>query len=374
MAKASPKNDRLTVICAAILGTVLLLAWGYPQRSRALAGHNDFLQLYTGATLVGSPSLYSPAANREVHLRSAGLTLEGVYYSRPPFYAFLLQPLAALPYRTAYAVFQCFNFAAIGVFLWLYARRLPEVAVFASLFLPLLCDLLNGQDASFVLCLTGAAILSLRRGRPFLAGLLLSLCAIKFHLLVLVPIAFLLHKQWRVLAGGAAGGGVLVALSFLAQGWDWPLRYLELLRNPVLHPAQDHSASLRGITEQWIVLAPLTIAAIALVIWAVRKTDDVELSFAYALTGSILVSYHCYLQDTLVLLLAFALVAEKATGGALRGTAALIVSPPLALCLLVGAPYNMAMPAALLVFLFIACRPWTLFQPDAVPLERVAES
>jgi hypothetical protein len=366
------RSERVTLTVAAVLGVCLLSAWGYPQRDRFLAGHNDFLQLYTGASLVGAPGLYSPQANREFHLEAAGVSLESVYYSRPPFYAFLLRPLALMPYRAAYAVFQALNFVAIALFLWHFARPSPEVAIFASLFLPLLCNLLNGQDVGLALAAAGLAVISLRRGKPFSAGLWFSLCAIKFHLFALIPLVLILRKQWRVLAGGATGGAAFTALSFLAAGWDWPARYLELLRNPVLHPSPERSANIRGLVwplagESLWLQAILSLAAVALVVWAVRKAPDLESALAYGITGGILVSYHCYLQDTLLLLLVFAIVVRASTDAPLRAAAALMVAPPLAICLLMGPPYSAALPAAGIVFLALACRPAALKLPAMQP-------
>lgn len=82
-----------------VLGALFLLSLAYLQRERALKGQNDFAQLYTAAKLVGTPDLYSRQANLATIQAIHGFTMETVVYTRPPFYAALLKPLAAFPYR-----------------------------------------------------------------------------------------------------------------------------------------------------------------------------------------------------------------------------------------------------------------------------------
>lgn len=247
-----------------------LLAWG--QRERFLAGVNDFAQLYAGATLVGTPELYSPEANKRVHREAIGVELSSVYYSRPPFYAFLLKPLAALPYRAAYWVFQSVSFLCLAWFLWAFARSPVEVALFACLYPPLIFVLLNCQDAGIALALAGAGYLLLERDRPFAAGLVWSMCAIKPHLFVFLPVVLIVHRKWRALAGGC----LLVALSFAAQGRNWISEYLALLRSPEIHPDPDHMPNFQALrvaidphlSESWLLPATLLVAALALIaIW-----------------------------------------------------------------------------------------------------------
>src|SRR5713101_3469514 len=95
------------------LGVVFLVSLAYVQRQRVSRGENDFAQLYTGARLVGTPDLYSRTANLATIQTTLGFTMESVVYTRPPFYAALLKPLALLPYRAAYAVFSLATLASV---------------------------------------------------------------------------------------------------------------------------------------------------------------------------------------------------------------------------------------------------------------------
>jgi Glycosyltransferase family 87 len=353
------KIDWIQWISAAV-GLTLLIFLGFLQRDRFFPGQNDFLQLYAGAKLSGTPELYSPVAARRIHRESAGVELEGVYYSRPPFYAVMLRPLAMLPYRAAYWTFEGLSFAAFAVFLFLFVPQCKELVLFSSLCFPLLSNFLNGQDVTLVLLASGCSILAIRNGYGFLGGLLLSLCAIKGHLFVLTPLVFLLYRRWSVLAGGAAGGAVLTAISFLTDGPDWPHRYLTLLENPELHPNPSSMPNLRGLVfgiagaEHPAAYWLLTILVAAAVAWLAWRLQDLEMAFAMSLIAGLLVGYHAYLQDAVLLLLPFAIVIAKSKDKPLRVLMALAILPPIYICLMLGRPYNIAVPLMLIAVLAAA--------------------
>jgi len=356
--KPARRRDSQQWIGAA-LGLILLGLLAYTQRDRFLPGQNDFVQLYAGARLSGTPQLYNPEASKKVHLEVLGLWLQSVYYSRPPFYALLLRPLGKLPYPVAYWLFQALSFGAFAAFLWIWAPRCRELLLFTSLCLPVLSNFLTGQDLAFALLAAALAIESMRRGRDFAAGLLLSICAIKIHLFGLVPVVLLLHKRWTVLAGGALGGAAMLTASFASDGWDWPRRYLALLANPDLHPGPEHMPTLRGLLFAFTGYEmPWTLIALSIVVTAavvyIAWRSDLEFALAFALVGGLLIGYHAYLQDCMILLLVFVLVLEHSRWVPLRGAMALALTPPLFLFLTAGRPWNAAVPLALLALLAMA--------------------
>ena len=87
-----------------------------------------------------------------------------------------------------------------------------------------------------VLGLSAAAVALDEADRPWLAGLCLALCSIKFHLFVFTPVALLLHRKWRFAAAAALGVALELAASFAVAGWRWPLRIRGI-------PAQSRAAS-----------------------------------------------------------------------------------------------------------------------------------
>lgn len=359
------RKDGGLVWSAVALGVALLAGCGYLQKDRALGGLNDFMQLYAGATLVRAPvennELYDIAANQRVTLEATGMALEGVSYTRPPFYAAFLRPLAHLRYRTAYWVFEFVSMAALLGFIACFRREVPELPLFVSLSLPAVMALLNGQDITLVVFLTGAALLAMRKDRDVVAGVLFSLCSIKFHLFLLLPVALVVRGKWRVLGGGALGGAVLTGVSFLAAGWRWPWAYAALLGNPITSPGAEIAPNLRPLLQALGCAGVVGVLASGVVVAGVvvflsSKARSTELAIAVGLVGSLLVSYHATPSDALLLAPVFVLVMGNSADKVLRAAAGLILTPPVYLCLLGGMPSSLAMPFAELLLLGLLVR------------------
>jgi hypothetical protein len=338
------------------ISIVLMLLW--VQRDRVLTGRNDFIQLWVSAKLVGTPQLYDFEVNRRIQIETLAATMENVVPSRPPFYAVLLKPLSWLPYTTAFLLFQIVSVACLCGFVWLNRARAPEIGLFCCFSLPVIATLANGQDLAIVIFVLTCAQLKFEKREDSVGGLLLSLCAIKFHLLLLVPLVPLIHRRWRVLAGGAAGTAAFVALSYLGQGRHWVSEYLAVLRNPILNPGADIMPNLHGAFATLGGSRNLELAACCavavLVAWLAWRARDFEVAFAYALIGSLLVSFHAYVHDALLLLPVLVILLTKAAPKAVRHIMLISVLPPVHLLLLAGTPYSIACPLLMLAILTAA--------------------
>lgn len=324
-----------------------LLAW--PVRSFFLRGQTDFVQLYTGAKLAGTGKLYDAEANYEWHQRLFGARFPAVLHSRPAFYAFLLQPLGWMPYRTAFWLFVSLNVAAAA---WVFRRILgpsPPAASWGAVYPATYLAILWGQDIWLAVALFGASVLMLKRGRDAEAGLVMSLCSIKAHLFLLVPLVLLAHRRWRVLAGGAAGCAGLFLLGFAGDGPGWLMSYWKLLTGSAIHRDMGGMPNLQGVSVQlgspaWFLPAAM-LAAAAAVVWISARSRGMDTAVAAALAGSYLLSYHAYPQDALTLLVAFALLPREGLQGWRRAAWHLLASPVPLLCALSGAPWQLVLPA-----------------------------
>ncbi|MEZ5400393.1 MAG: glycosyltransferase family 87 protein [Bryobacteraceae bacterium] len=365
-AKTRAGSSRLTQwvtygICVAI-GAILFTVWAMPNWKRTVNGENDFLQLYAGAKLVRTPDLYNTEASRRIHTQvtSDGNWYPSVYYTRLPWYALALSPLGKLPYLTAYAIWVWGNIAIFAAFLYLYVRQYLDGIMFASLSVPMLVNFTNGQDAGLVTALCGFGMLLSARGRDFEAGLLMSLASIKFHVLILAPVAVILHRRWALLRGASVGAAVLLVLSAIADGWDWPRRFLAVVSNPELHPGPDHMVTLRNLA--WVVSGgdnrPFELALSALVAvlyaWLAWRIRDFRIAFGLAIPAGLLVCHHAYSQDLLLLLLSLFLFVLARASSWLRGVTIVAVLPPAVFMLFSGFPYSTAVPLLLLSILLAA--------------------
>jgi hypothetical protein len=350
-------KKRIMHWCPVALGIVFLLSLGYLQRERALKGQNDFVQLYAGARLAGAPDLYSRSANLALIKSIQGFTMDTVVYTRPPFYAALLRPLAALPYRVAYAIFSLLTLASILWFVIRFSKECPSLPFFAAISIPLLTALCNGQDTPFLLAILGASVLLTRRRMEFLAGLLLSLCAIKFHLFLFLPILLLAKKRWRILGGAASGIALLTAVGVLVNGMDSTWQYVRVLRDPWINPSAIGMPNLHGLVAVWHGDARLELllsAGVLLVfLWITQRSESYEFLLAASLVCGLLVSFHSGVADDVVLVPAFVLAARASASAPLRASAALILTPIPYFMALAGAPYSAFVPIALLVLLGI---------------------
>ncbi len=354
------RSRRIGLIGCTLLGLTMLGLWGYQFRERILRGENDFLQLYAGARLAGTPQLYDIPANQRIQLEVRNIHVESVYYTRLPFYAWLLSPLGKLPYLPAYAVFQFLSLALFGTFLCQFTRRYPETLVLASMSAPVFVNFANGQDAASVAALAGLAYLQAEKRRDFVAGLILSLCAIKFHLLVLLPIALIAQRRWRILNGVLLGGAIWVAASFLTAGLDWPKRYLDLLANPALHPSPELMPSFHNAADAWQLglgfEIGLGLLVAALVGWAARQSNFAT-AYGLALAAGPLVCHHSYSHDLTLLIPAAAIFVIGDAPKILRSLSFLAALPPVCFLALVGRPYSFVITGFLAAMVLAAALP-----------------
>jgi len=341
------------------LGIAFLASLAYIQRTKALRGENDFVQLYTGARLVGTPDLYSRTANLAVVKATLGFTMESVVYTRPPFYAAILKPLAFLPYRVAYAAFSLATLSSILWFVIRFSKECPPLPFFAAMSIPALTALCGGQDTPFLLAILGASILLTRRGSDFLAGLVLSLIAIKFHLFLFVPILLLVKKRWRILGGAAMGTLILTGLGVFIAGVDSTRQYLNVLRDPWINPSATVMPNLHGLVAALHANTQLELlfnaAVLAAFVWTMLQTENYEFLLAASLVCGLLVSFHSGVADDIILLPAFVAVVGTCSNSALRAAAGLILTPIPYFMVLADAPYSAFLPAALLVLLALFC-------------------
>lgn len=147
-----------------------------------------------------------------------------------PFFAFLLQPLgwfsADVGLRLWFLANLVMYFAAAALLLRAAVPgRAPAPVTFLGLMLgliafpPLRTTLIIGQNTIFLLFWFSLSFFWLKRERPFLAGLALSLAFFKPHLILLLPF-FILKRQWRLLIGWGIGLAVGL-LPFWYLWGDW---------------------------------------------------------------------------------------------------------------------------------------------------------
>ena len=286
----------------------------------------DFSAFYAGGTLAGSAQLYSPEAAFAVQEKAIGCHHENIVFIKPPFYALLMWPLAQLPFIPAFYLFRVLVLAGVGLFLWMWPADRWAAAAACAWSLPLAATFTVGQDVVFVLAAVMGAYRMLRSGRQFAAGVLLGLCAIKFHLFLLLPVLLLRGRLWKTVAGGAAVGAVWFAMCFAAAGPNWIAAYRAALADPRSNPYAYNMVNLRGLFDY---NSPWTLPAVAVVaglcgylIWR----GSLAVALAAMLAGGVLIAPHTTVSDA-TLFLPGLLLARKMKWAVVRAAAALALSP-----------------------------------------------
>ena len=340
---SSRRDFWIKLTAAALVGAVIV---AFMPLDRMAKAQNDFVHWYVGGLLFGTPDIHLQAPNHAKQAELLGSTLDHSYFIRPTFYGFFLKPLTWLPYLTSYYLYQAYSLAALLYFLWVLGKRWPDIWVYAALSIPAISHMINGQDVTSLLLFCTLSLLLSRRQRDFAAGLVFALCAIKFHLFIFVPLAIVAHRRWRLFAGAAVGEIILFLIGLAGGGWLVFLSLIALLRHPENHPYPELMPNLRGMvyalnggpnTPLLVAIYLLVGTTAAYLVWNARTYEK---SFGYALMAGLVINFHAYIQDPMLLLLCCALLFDGEETLVFRSVMQLLLFPVVYLLLLWQPPFS----------------------------------
>jgi hypothetical protein len=353
----SLKRYRMIALC--LFGITVNAALFGPALQLTFQGINDFMNIYSGTHLAFTGGMYDVPSNLHVMRESAGWENVNRLFNRPPFYALFMQPLGWLPFLTASHVWELLIPVTIAAFCYLWPGDRKTATWACCWSFPLFYVFANGQDVAILLVLIALTIRKMRNGEDMAAGLLFSLCSIKFHLLLLVPLLILGQRRWRFLGGLGIGGALLTILSFVPGGWNWPVKYLRLLLNPIGNPWPDRMPSVHGIASN-LPYAGLFEAvgtiAVATLAWRAVRQGGFEYGLAAVLAGGILVAPHVYLSDCALALPAILLTMPLAAAAWQRHFHFFLLSPLCYIWSLTGPAWITAV--ALILYLVVLAGGW----------------
>jgi hypothetical protein len=210
----------------------------------------DFGYFYAGATLAWNGEAFDlypnphertyypgdPLFNEfDADYIKARLLARGNFYN-PPALAYMLSPLASLSFRDAFWLFSLLSGMALAGYValgWFTARRIAEwpLLVLGVLsFKPVHEAIIMGHmTLFFVLAITGGFLL-LRAEKPVLAGLALSLLALKPQWAVLPGLFLLVRGEWRALGTMFVAASAIFFVPFLVTGFETLRDYVVFLR------------------------------------------------------------------------------------------------------------------------------------------------
>lgn len=215
------------VALLALLGLLALQIRGLAQAEGPLAervasfGAMDFVAFWAGAQVFvqgGDPYTFEQVLAVQ---EAAGLD-DQLPFLNPPWTLTLLAPLGLLPFQVARWTWMALNLlfltgSALLIRRWTGAseRLEPVFLVGAFTFVPAIMTFQYGQMSLLILFGLSAALAALRARRDLLAGLALTLCTLKPHLLLPLFLAGTIlvvrERRWGVAAGAAIGLAALLA-------------------------------------------------------------------------------------------------------------------------------------------------------------------
>ena len=253
----------------------------------------DWPAFYAGAKLApeGSARLYSFAASQAI----TGRFMDPAWvwaFVRPPVYATLLYPLGLLTPGAAFFAWQTLNLAAmVGAVLLLWRSPVAVIATLSCA--PLWTSFKQGQDMPLLALAAAGSIALLERKRTYLAGLVLALCGIKFHLLLLIPVFLLACRAWRVAAGLASGTAALMVACFALYGRGWIQDYYRCVTENQRHLKTTSLLAIVPTTWWWITVSLFAVMLTAtLCRWA--KTDAMALAASLAIGLAVAPRFYVY--------------------------------------------------------------------------------
>ena len=294
------------MLAACVAGACICLWMGFSVSERA----SDFNEFYSASKLAGSGQLYDWQSIQAIE-QAHGDTIP---FGRFPVYAILFKPLTLLPFAYARAAWLAINAVALILFavLWPTARR-DRLAMSLCWSCPAALLLSTGQDTGLYLFFVALGVRLLHDGRDFAAGLVLSLCAAKIHLALGIPVFLIAQRKWIAISAGALSGVGQLAISFAAEGRDWPAKLLHLASISEFSPAVQKMPNLFGLTF-WLPYAGLIEACLAVAVlaavWLISRSATPAAGATAAIVGGLLVSHHAYVYDAVLLLPALALAWE----------------------------------------------------------------
>jgi hypothetical protein len=281
--------------------------------------NSDWPAFATGARLiVENPGhLYDIDAQRRTQLDVTGgrtlvtLGIKGILpFLAPAWVALIAVPFDLLGTNLGGRLWILFELACLAAGLYLAVRpRAPSAILPAFAGVPTALLLLNAQLDGLVALGIGAAIAL--RSKPYLAGLALGLTLVKPQLVVPLGVALLLARMWRVIAGWASAGLVLL-LSTLALNPHWVLDWLKSAGGTVQPGAREVNLSHFGVLfpAGWQVYAEAVLAFVAIygvarLAWRLRS--DPRSAAAVVVAGGVLAAPHALPTDLVLVALALAI-------------------------------------------------------------------
>jgi hypothetical protein len=176
----------------------------------------DFVSFWAAGrlALAGQPTLAYDMAAHHAAEQAAGDVSGLLPFPYPPPFLAIVTPFALLPFGAAYLAWVG---ATASLYLW--TARSVTPLVYASAMPSAYENLLNGQSG-FLFAGIFIGGISLVEAAPSAAGAILGLMIMKPQLALLLPVAMIAGRHWRVVAAAAVSASTALLMALLLFGWS----------------------------------------------------------------------------------------------------------------------------------------------------------
>lgn len=281
---------------------------------------DDFINYWSGAYLAlhgRAAEVYDFVAFHDFETSVVGPHIDLYHYSYPPVLLLLTAPLALVPYVPALFVWLASTWYGFYRALKLAAG---DNALLLSLAAPaMFINAIGGQNGALTAGVLGGGLLLVDR-RPTIAGVLFGLLVYKPHLALMLPVAMIAGRRWRVVMAAAVTAVLLICASTIVFGpavWAEYQHHVSVLRTVILedgsgvwHRMVSVFVSVRrlggGVELSYAVQGLFALAAALVVGWSWLRDDPAPIRNALVVIGTCLATP--YLQDYDLVIGAFAVV------------------------------------------------------------------
>jgi hypothetical protein len=292
-------------------GSVALLAVAlaffiFPLLPQDDVVNSDWPAFATGARLIVSDPghLYDLSVQQRVEGEVTGgriLVTPGIHgilpFLAPAWVAFFAVPFDALGTGIGGRLWVLFGLACLLAGLYLAIRPRPAADILPAFAgVPTALVMLNAQLDGIVVLGVGAAI-SLWP-RRYLAGFALALTLVKPQLVLPLGAAVILAREWKVLAGWAVGGIVLLTPT-LALNPGWIGAWWHQTQATVAPVSREVDVAHFGVFLSGAAVAAIVVVAVGLIVylaWRIRG-QDMRPAIAVLVIGGVISAPHALPAD-----------------------------------------------------------------------------
>lgn len=309
-------------------------SWLVDPNGQAIA--SDFVNVWAGGRQVlnGNPAdAYDLTIHKQVEEGGVRHPFDGNYpWIYPPTFLFVAVLFALLPFVTANAVWVFLTFPTYVVVVRnIIGHRIG--ILLACAYPGILSNFIAGQNGFVTATLLGGALVFLERS-PIFAGCLIGLLSFKPHLGILLPVALIAGRYWRVMGAAVVVGVLLVTASWWAFGidsWEAFFQALQVASQATLTEGHADWAKLQSVFAltrllgggeglAWALQGSLAsaVAILLFVMW--RSEVSFDMKAAALATGILLSTPYLFLYDLVALGVAMAfLVRASLRSGDMSG-------------------------------------------------------